>query len=95
MEGGEEQPEPTQRYGRNLRHLKLGGAHRRETSQMAPRIPLPGGRRLMRETEARRVFNRKQLNMGFIHWFCSEQLGVLHTERKKRERVRDLEFAGP
>lgn len=64
---------------------------------MAPRIPLPvcvWGRNLMRKVEGGRVFNPKPLNMGFIHWFCSEQLGVLHVEGKKRERMSKLAFIG-
>lgn len=43
------------------------GSHCGETSQMAPRIPLPLGRRLKRKVEVSRVSNRKQLNRGFIH----------------------------
>lgn len=64
-----------------------GGSHCGETSPMAPGIPLPLGRRLKRKVEVGRVSDSKQLNMGFIHSFCSEQLRVLRTDEKKREKL--------
>lgn len=49
-------------------------------------------RRLKRKVEVVRVCNPKRLDMGLIHWFCSEWLRVLPVNGKKRERTGKLAF---
>lgn len=51
--------------------------------------------RLMRKVEADRVFNPKQPTRGLVHWLCSQQLGVLQVEDKKKERTSKRTFIGP
>lgn len=48
----------------------------------------------MRKVELGKVFNPKLLHMGFSHWFCSEQLGILRMEGEKRDRMSKLAFIG-